>query len=189
MCGVHVCVACVLCCMCVLCSMYVWWCACVCGVHVCVVCMCVLCACVCMCVLDMIFIRLFVSYHSAHATSLQDSPHIAELISVVTLIRNLLYKSFDSKVCCAFASQRYGSQLFVCLFANLMQTTALSSHLPTAVQKIWPWCCTCRRLLVSVLQLLCVFCAQHSPGLENGRGWVSGGEGCLRWRRSKGREE
>ena len=69
----------------------------------------------------------------------EDSPHIAELISVVTLIRNLLYKSFDSK------------------------TTALSSHLPTAVQKIWPWCCTCRRLLVSVLQLLCVFCAQHSP--------------------------
>ncbi|KAL5467654.1 hypothetical protein EMCRGX_G031915 [Ephydatia muelleri] len=69
----------------------------------------------------------------------QDSPHIAELISVVNLIRNLLYKSFHSK------------------------TAALSSHLPTAIQKIWPWCCTSRRLLVSVLQLLCVFCAQHSP--------------------------
>eukprot|EP00731_Ephydatia_muelleri_P025996 Em0018g96a len=43
------------------------------------------------------------------------------------------------------------------------ETAALSSHLPTAIQKIWPWCCTSRRLLVSVLQLLCVFCAQHSP--------------------------
>ena len=69
------------------------------------------------------------SYHSVHATSQQDSPHIAELISVVHLIRNLLYKSFHSKVCYAFTSQGYGFTDF-CLFVfRLLHCLAICPQL------------------------------------------------------------
>ena len=55
-----------------------------------------MCVFVSMCVVSMSFISR--PLHAYTQTPLQDSPHIAELITVVSLIRNLLYRSFDSKV-------------------------------------------------------------------------------------------